>query len=78
MSTLVALQDLIKEKYGLDAEALDPNTPMSDKGLDSLALVEFLFAVEDHFGITLPDADANVTTLAQLAELVDATLAKKS
>lgn len=78
MSSLVALQTLIKEKYGLDAEALDPHASMSDKGLDSLALVEFLFAVEDQFGITLPDADANLTTLAQLADLVDAELAKKS
>lgn len=78
MSSLVALQDLIKEKYGLDPAALDPHTPMRDKGLDSLALVEFLFAVEDHFGITLPDSDANVATLAQLAELVDRIVAKKA
>ncbi len=78
MSSLVALQDLIKEKYGLDVAGLDPHTPIRDKGLDSLALVELLFAIEDRFGITLPDADADVTTLAQLAELVDSILAKKS
>jgi acyl carrier protein len=78
MSSLPALQDLIKEKYGLDAVALDPNTPFRDKGLDSLALVEFLFVVEDRFGITMPDSQTNVSTLAELAKVVDKFLAKKS
>jgi acyl carrier protein len=78
MSSLVVLQDLIKEKYGLDAQALAPDSPMLEKGLDSLALVEFLFVVEERFGITLPDAQANVQTLAELATVVDKILAKKS
>lgn len=78
MSSLVALQDLIKEKYGLEAVALDPHAPFGDKGLDSLALVEFLFVVEERFGITMPDSQTNVTTLAELAKVVDKLLAKKS
>lgn len=71
MSSLKELQDLIHEKYGIDRAQLDPNTSMRDKGLDSLALVEFLFAVEDHFHINMPDADSSVDTLAQLAAVVD-------
>lgn len=71
MSSLKELQDLIHEKYGIDPSELDPNTSMREKGLDSLALVEFLFAVEDHFHINLPDVDSNVDTLAELALVVD-------
>ncbi|HEX3140767.1 MAG TPA: acyl carrier protein [Rhizobacter sp.] len=71
MSSLKELQDLIQEKYGIDPAELDPNASMRDKGLDSLALVEFLFAVEDHFHISMPDADSNVDTLAELALVVD-------
>ena len=71
MSSLKELQDLIHEKYGIDRSELDPNTSMRDKGLDSLALVEFLFAVEDHFHINMPDADSNIDTLAELAVVVD-------
>ncbi len=78
MSSLPVLQDLIKEKYGLTAAALDPHSPMRDKGLDSLALVEFLFVVEERFGITMTDAQADVATLAELANVVDKILAKKS
>jgi acyl carrier protein len=78
MSSLKELQVLIQEKYGLDPEALDPHASMRDKGLDSLTLVEFVFAVEDHFKISMPDQDVNVDTLADLAAVVDKTLAAQA
>jgi acyl carrier protein len=71
MSSLQELQTLIHEKYGIDPATLDPNASMRDKGFDSLALVEFQFAIEDHFGISLPDEDAQIDTLAELAAVVD-------
>jgi acyl carrier protein len=77
MSSLKELQDLIQEKYGIDMSELDPSASMREKGLDSLALVEFLFAVEDHFHINLPDVDSNVDTLAELAVVVDRVRAAK-
>lgn len=78
MSSLKELQDLIQEKYGLDPAALDPHASMRDKGFDSLALVEFVFAVEDHFKISMPDQDVNIDTLAELAAVVDKTLAAQA
>ena len=45
MSSLKELQDLIQQKYGIEPSALDPNASIRGAGLDSLALVEFLFAV---------------------------------
>lgn len=78
MSSLKELQDLIQEKYGIGPSELDPSTSMREKGLDSLALVEFLFAVEDHFHINLPDVDSNVDTLAELARVVDKARAAKA
>lgn len=71
MSSLKELQALIKEKYGLDAAALDPHASMRESGVDSLALVEFLFEVEDRYGIAIPDNNPNLDTLAELAEVVD-------
>ncbi|RZL63092.1 MAG: acyl carrier protein [Variovorax sp.] len=71
MSSLGELQVLIQEKYGIDAASLGPDASMRDRGMDSLALAEFLFAIEDHFGITLPDNDPNIDTLGQLAVIVD-------
>lgn len=71
MSSLKDLQELIQEKYGIDAATLDPNESMREKGFDSLALVEFVFAIEDKFGITMPDTDMNIDTLAELVAVVD-------
>ena len=78
MSSLKELQDLIQEKYGLDPAALDPHASMRDKGMDSLTLVEFVFAVEDHFKISMPDQDVNIDTLAELAAMVDKALASQA
>ena len=71
MGSLKELQDLIQEKYGIEPSTLDPNASMREHGIDSLALAEFLFDIEDRFGISFPDARADVDTLAGLAEVVD-------
>ncbi|MGJ7495896.1 acyl carrier protein [Variovorax sp. RT4R15] len=71
MSSLNELQELIHEKYGIEASTLDPNASMREKGFDSLALVEFVFTIEDKFGISMPDTDMNIDTLAELADVVD-------
>ena len=77
MSSLTELQDLIQKKYGIDPATLDPHASMRDKGFDSLALVEFQFEIEDHFKISLPDEDADIETLAELAAVVDRVRAKQ-
>lgn len=71
MSSLKELQDLIQQKYGLAPEALAPDASMRASGVDSLALVEFIYEVEDKYGISIPDKHANLDTLAELAEVVD-------
>ncbi|MFM2067467.1 MAG: hypothetical protein RLZZ584_2376 [Pseudomonadota bacterium] len=71
MSSLKELQDLIQEKYGLDPSKLDPTASMRDSGVDSLALVEFIWAVEDHFSISIPDDYTQIESLSDLAALVD-------
>ncbi len=78
MSSLPELQQLIHQKYGLDPATLDPQQPMSQQGIDSLALVEFLFDVEDHFKISFDQQQPNVDTLAGLAGLIDQLLAAKT
>lgn len=71
MSSLEEIQDLIHKKYGLEPSALDPRASLREHGIDSLTLVEFLFTVEDHYGISVPEKYSGVDTLAALAEAVD-------
>ena len=78
MSSLKALQDLIHEKYDIPMSELDPEASMRDKGLDSLALAEFIFAVEDHFHVVVPDDDPSIMSLGGLAVVVDRLLIEKA
>jgi acyl carrier protein len=71
MSSLTELQALIHEKYNIDPATLDVNLSMREQGLDSLAVAEFLFEVEDRLNLTLPDEHQKIETLAGLAELID-------
>ncbi len=71
MSSLQEIQDLIQKKYGVDPATLDANASLRDHGIDSLTLVEFLFAVEDHYRISIPEKYSDVDTLAALALAVD-------
>ena len=80
MSALGDLQNIIREKYNIEPDALDPNLSMREQGLDSLAVAEFLFEVEDRLGLTLPDEHQQIDTLAGLAglaELIDRLRAKQ-
>lgn len=77
MSSLAELQALIESKYGITPAQLDPQASMRGSGIDSLALVEFIFEVEERFAITL-DASPDVDTLAELAGLIDAQRAEKA
>lgn len=78
MGSLQDLQNIIRDKYSIDPAALDPHAPMREQGLDSLAVAEFLFEVEDRLGLTLPDSHMEIDTLAGLAELIDTLRAKQA
>ena len=78
MSSLKELQELIHEKFGIDPAELTPEASLREKGFDSLALVECLFAIEDHFKISMRDEDSNIDTLGELAAAVDDIRAKQT
>jgi len=78
VSSLPEIQDLIHKKYGVDPAALDAHASLRGHGLDSLTLVEFLFAVEDHYHISIPEKYSDVDTLAALADAVDEILAAQA
>lgn len=78
MSSLQELQNIIRDKYRIDPATLDPHKSMREQGLDSLAVAEFLFEVEDRLGLALPDEHQGLDTLAGLAELVDRVRAKQA
>jgi len=66
------LRQFIRDRLGVEADTTGGLASLQDAGIDSLRLVELLFAIEDHFGIRLPDVHpAQVGSLSALTALVN-------
>jgi acyl carrier protein len=57
MQTLDRIKDLAIKELSLDPAKIDANAPLADLGVDSLTFIEFMFKVEDEFGVTVSDED---------------------
>jgi acyl carrier protein len=75
MDTLARIKDLAVRELSLDADRIDPNAPLADIGVDSLTFIEFMFKVEDEFGVKVSDEDLRgIKCLADLERHVVASL----
>ena len=80
MDTISRIRQLALDEFSLDADKLDPNAPLDQVGIDSLAFIEFMFKVEDEFGVKVSDDELRgVKCFADLEKLLAAALqAQKS
>jgi acyl carrier protein len=75
VSSLQRLSRLLERDFAIPAASLTADATLESLDIDSLRLIEIAFAVEDEFGVTMPQ-DQNeirerVKTLGDLAELID-------
>jgi acyl carrier protein len=78
MATLSEIKDLAVKQFGGEAKSIDENAPVDRLGIDSLGFLEFLFELEDHFDISIPqERVVNIRTLHDLAAEVDSIIAAK-
>ena len=76
MDTLARIKDMAAKEFSIDASAMDPAAPLDTLGIDSLSFIEFMFKVEEEFGISVSDEDLrSIKTLADLERHVGAALA---
>lgn len=62
--------EIIANQLQIDADTIDENTKiMEELGADSLDVVEMLMAMEESFGITIPDED--IEELVTVSDIVD-------
>ncbi|MFV1970528.1 MAG: acyl carrier protein [Acidimicrobiia bacterium] len=71
------LNELLVEELGLDADKITSEARFEeDLEVDSLGVVELLMALEDNFGVQIPDEEAeSIGTVGQAVDLVVAKLA---
>lgn len=85
MSTLDKVVAIIAEQAVLDPSDVTPQSTLEELGIDSLGLVETIFAIEEEFDITVPfnannpDAgDFDITNVAAIAGGIDRLVAEKT
>ena len=72
-STFEQVVALLAQQNGVDPATLTPDTGLADAGLDSLAVAELLFSIEDTFHVNLGDVAATdvPATLGEVIALID-------
>ena len=78
MSTLDIVQNILMGKFAVDRAKLTPETELSQLGIDSLALLELLFDIEDRFGLKIKeDMPNSLVTLQDVVSYIDALLMQR-
>ncbi len=70
------LIDVFAETFGIAQEKLLPTATLESLGLDSLAVIEFLFQIEDKFGIQVPDQADPPRTLGEMIQMIEPLMPK--
>jgi acyl carrier protein len=84
MSIKTQVIDIISEQALLDPSDVNLTDTMSDLGIDSLGLVESIFAIEEAFDITVPfnandpsESDFDISTVATIVTAVEKLIAEQ-
>jgi acyl carrier protein len=78
MNTLEIIQDILAKKFALDRAKLTPEAELSQLGIDSLAVLELLFDIEDRFGLKIKDdMPTSLMTLQDVVLYIDALLTQR-
>ena len=79
MVTVDKVKGIIVEQLGVDEEEVTENASfIDDLGADSLDTVELVMALEEEFGIEIPDDDAEkITRVKEAVAYIDAHVKNK-
>ena len=66
-----SIQSLIAEHFGIDLNRLTPETQIAGLGIDSLAMIEFMFQMEEKFNIRMADSRAPLVTVADVVAEIE-------
>ncbi|MGA9251226.1 MAG: acyl carrier protein [Roseobacter sp.] len=78
MSTMDQVIAIIAEQAVLDPADVTPESTLEELGIDSLGVVESIFAIEETFDISVPfnannpqDSDFDISTVATIVQGID-------
>jgi acyl carrier protein len=79
------IREIIAEQAVLDVEQVQMTSTLADLGIDSLGLVESIFAIEEAFDISVPfnanepeKSDFDISSVAAIVRAVEGLVAAKA
>lgn len=78
MDTYQRLVRIIVDEHKLPRETLRPDARLDEVGIDSLAVMELLFQVEEEFGIQIPNDQVKLETIDDVVRYVDSLRAQQA
>ena len=76
MDMLARIKQLAAQEFSLEPARLDAAASLESLGIDSLSFIEFMFKIEEEFGVAVSDDDLRgIKTLSDLERHVTAALA---
>jgi len=72
---MITTQDFIdimkKIEIKADLDHLDPDSPLSDQGIDSLDMISILFALEERYGVKIPEEEISEGRLSTMKTIIE-------
>ena len=75
--TFEALREILARDYALEPESLTPGTALKELAIDSLALIELIFTLEDRFSVIAAELPEQFPTLGDVASYIDGLIAQR-
>jgi len=68
---LETMQELLKDRLGIEKEKVKPDVLLADLEIDSLMQIELLFEFEDKYKVKIPDTTTRPTTIGELLKIIE-------
>ena len=70
-ATFERLRQVLEKEFEVTPELIQPAARMDQLAIDSLAVIEVMFKLEDEFKINFPQDPGELTTVGDLAACID-------
>jgi len=75
---VAVIRSIVAEQFGKEASSISPDQPLTAQGADELDLLAIVFALEEHFVVSIPDRQiGDHLTLIDLIEIVTHTITER-
>lgn len=71
MTTLESLQKILIAHYPVQIESITRDAELQQLDIDSLGIMELFFAIEDEFGVSVPNDKRDMRTVGDLVDYID-------